>query len=298
MANVPALYRPGSTLNITTSKLYPLTVVVEKVFTPFTTSQVLVVRVLSPLVPSHPSLLNSLAILKIYDPRYLEGREATYSSDGSLLRKEHPWTLKGEVEAVEHRKVHPDCWYCDDVDYEVNFEVHLCGRASDSWTREVDAYHILATSSLSGSTVPTFYDSGKLILNETRAIIPRVILLEYIPDVTSISTLGDIRVITPWHIRALIATAVKFNELGVIHWDINRGNILIGPNRAVIIDFGESTSQIQGGIKKFSDDNWWCQVNESKDPIAVERMVMQQDFTTASQLADTDDFQSKRATTC
>lgn len=96
ITNVPTLYRSGSTLNITTSKLYILTVVVEKVFTPFTTSQVLVVRVLSPL-PNHPSLLNCLAILKIYDPRYLEGREATYSSDGSLLRKERPWTLDKEV---------------------------------------------------------------------------------------------------------------------------------------------------------------------------------------------------------
>jgi len=98
--------------------------------------------------------------------------------------------------------------------------------------------------------LPIFYDSGDLILDETRAIIPRIILLEYIPDATSVSSLGDIGVITPWHVRTLVTTAVKFNELGVIHWDINRGNILIAPKRAVIIDFGESTSQIQGGIKK------------------------------------------------
>jgi hypothetical protein len=301
MENVPALYRPGSTLNIRTSKLYALTVVVEKVFTPFTTSQVLVVRVISPL-PSHPSLLDSLAILKIYDTRYLEERGATYSSDdGSLLQAEYPWTLDKEVEAAEHRKVHPDCynnWFCDDVDSEVKFEVYLCTRASDSWTREVDAYHILANSFLSGSTVPIFYDFGDLILDETRAIIPRVILLEYIPDVTSVSSLGDIGVITPWHVRTLVATAVELNELGVVHRDVNRGNILIGPKRAVIIDFGESISQIQGGIKKFSDDDWWSQVDGSKDPIAVERMVTQPDPTTASRLADADDFQSKGATTC
>jgi hypothetical protein len=297
MANVPALYRPGSTLNIRTSKLYHVTVVVEKVFTPFTTSQVLVVRVLSPL-PSHPSLLNSPVILKIYDPRYVEGRGATYSSDGSLLQEECPWTLDKEVATVEHLKVHPDCWYCDDVDYEVNDEVHMCRRASDSWTREVDAYHILANSSLSGSTVPIFYESGDLILDETRAIIPRVILLEYIPDVTSVSSLGDIGVITPWHVRTLVATAVRFNKLGVVHWDINRGNVLIGAKRAVIIDFGESTSQIQGYIKKFSDNDWGGQVDESQDPMAVERMVTQPDPTTASRLADADNFQSNRATIC
>ncbi|KIJ94891.1 hypothetical protein K443DRAFT_11766 [Laccaria amethystina LaAM-08-1] len=271
MANVPALYRPGSTLNIRTSKLYHVTVVVEKVFTPFTTSQVLVVRVISPL-PTHPSLLNS--------------------------PEECPWTLDKEVAAVEHLKVHPDCWYCDDVDYEVNDEVHMCRRASDSWTREVDAYHILANSSLSGSTVPIFYESGDLILDETRAIIPRVILLEYIPDVTSVSSLGDIGVITPWHVRTLVATAVRFNKLGVVHWDINRGNVLIGAKRAVIIDFGESTSQIQDYIKKFSDNDWGGQVDESQDPMAVERMVTQPDPTTASRLADADNFQSNRATTC
>ncbi|EDR16157.1 uncharacterized protein LACBIDRAFT_321389 [Laccaria bicolor S238N-H82] len=301
MADVPALYRPGSTLNITTSKLYHLTVVVEKVFTPFTTSQVLVVRILSPL-PSHPFLLNSLAILKIYDPRYLEEREATYSSDdGSLLQAEHPWTLEKEIAVTEHRKVHPDChrdWHCDCVDYEVNVELNMYGRAIDSWTREVDAYHILAGSSLSGSTVPIFYDSGDLILDETRAIIARVILLEYIPDVTSVSGLGDIRTIAPRHVSTLIAAAVKLNELGVVHRDINRGNILVGPKRAVIIDFGESISQIQGGIKKFSDDDWWFQVDGSKDPIAVERMVTKPDPTTASRLADADGFQSKRETTC
>ena len=146
--------------------------------------------------------------------------------------------------------------------------------------------------------MPIFYDSGDLILDETRAIIPRIILLEYIPDATSVSSLGDIAVITPWHVRTLVTTAVKFNELGAIHWDINRGNILIAPKRAVIIDFGESTSQIQGGIKKFSDDDWRCQVDESDDPIAVGGMVTQPDPTTACRPADADDFQSNRATTC
>ena len=258
----------------------------------------MVVRVVSPL-PSHPFLLNSLAILKIYDPRYLEEREVTYSSDdGSFLQAENPWTLEKEVEVAEHRKVHPDChrnWHCAYVDYEVNVELNMYGRVSDSWTREVDAYHILANSSLSGSTLPIFYDSGDLILDETRAIIPRVVLLEYIPDVTSVSGLGDIRAITPRQVRTLVAATVKLNELGVVHRDINRGNILIGPKRAVIIDFGESISQIQGGIKKFSDDDWWCQVDESKDPIAVERMVTQPD---PCRLSDADDFQSNRATTC
>ncbi|KAJ7227350.1 hypothetical protein GGX14DRAFT_419154, partial [Mycena pura] len=103
---------------------------------------------------------------------------------------------------------------------------------------ESSAYERLA--SLQGTTIPRCFGSGtRSWASEGRAISPHVLLLEYIPD-------------------ALMKTARRFGELGVVHIDLNPSNILFAPTtrptRAVVIDFGESAVR-----EEDEDSDYWAE---------------------------------------
>ena len=275
----PSPYTPGSTLTIKVSKVY-IIVTVEKQFTPFTSSQVLVVHATSSsakLPPNHPPLGTPM-ILKIYDTRYIEDREAFYSHDGTRFFPARPWSLENEEKATAYREATGN--RNDSISDEVEManpgmviEIKMFRQACTSWTREVNAYLALADSPLSGSAVPTLYGFGDFISEEPRAIVPRILLLEYVPRSTSLDKLENIKLITPWHIRTLLAATRKLNELGVVHWELQPRNILLCPDRIVIIDFGASTTRVQGGIDMFSDDKWMDKVEDGWNEQGVRLML-------------------------
>lgn len=276
--DTPPPYTPGSTLTIKVSEVY-IIVTVEKQFTPYTSSQVLVVHATSTsakLPPNHPPLGTPI-ILKIYDPRYVENREAFYGYDGTFFPAK-PWSLEDEEKATAYREAMED-WndlISDEVEMAnpgmvIEFKLFL--KAYTSWTREVNAYLALADSPLSGFSVPTLYGIGDFIPEEPRAIVPRI-LLEYVPHSTSLDKLQNIKLmITPWHIRTLLAATRKMNELGVVHWELHPGNILLCPDRVVIVDFGRSTTRVQEGIDMFSDDKWMVKVEDGWNENTV-RMLL------------------------
>jgi len=272
-------YTPGSTLKIKVSQI-DIIVTVEKLFTPFTSSHVLVVHATSSsakLPPSHPPLGTPM-ILKIYDTRYVEDREAFYSDDRTCFFPARPWSLEKEQEATAYREANEN-WNgtISDEIYMSNpgmvIELELFQKACTWWTQEVDAYLALADSPLSGSAVATLYGFGDFISEERRAIVPRILLLEYISRSISLDKLKNIKLITPWHIRTLLAASRKLNELGVVHWDLEPRNILLCPDRVVIIDFGMSTTRVQGGIDMFSDDKWMAKVEACWNEQTVRMML-------------------------
>lgn len=88
----------------------------------------------------------------------------------------------------------------------------------------------------------------KFVDEPPRVFMPKVVLLEYIPNTI---ILGDImaypelpKSIPPYLAKSIETTVNSFGTLGVIHSDINPGNILFSPRnnpkRAIIIDFGNS----------------------------------------------------------
>ena len=101
----PFPYTPGSTLTIKVSQVY-IIVTVEKQFTPFTSSQVLVVHATSSStkLPLNHFPLGTPMILKIYDTRYIEDREAFYSHDGTSFFPARPWSLENEEKATAYRE--------------------------------------------------------------------------------------------------------------------------------------------------------------------------------------------------
>jgi serine/threonine protein kinase len=274
-------YTPGSTLRIKVCQIY-IIVTVEKIFTPFTSSHVLVVHATSSsakLPPNHPPLGTPM-ILKIYDTRYLEEREACYSYDRTCFFPARPWSLENEQKAIAYREA-TESWndlISDEIEVSnpgMVIEYKMIRLAYTSWTEEVNAYLALADSPLSGSAVPTLYGFGDFISEEPRAIVPRILLLEYVPRSTSLNKLKNIKLITPWHIRTLLAATQKLNELGVIHWDLDPRNVLLCPDRVVIIDFGASTTRVQGGLDMFSDDEWMSKLEHGWNEQTVRIMLDQ-----------------------
>lgn len=97
MASIPNYYQPNSDLFVQTDQ-EDLSVEVVRVFTPFTFSQVLVVRT-DRATESMCLPAGFLLILKVYDPRFnLKAR----------LSLGHPWTYDAEAEAARNRKPIPD----------------------------------------------------------------------------------------------------------------------------------------------------------------------------------------------
>jgi len=81
---------------------------------------------------------------------------------------------------------------------------------------------------------------------------------------------ADPESISPTIVTSLIATAKSFDPLGVIHGDLNTGNILISsdPPRGTIIDFGV------GGIRRSMGDERWREVIYSQDDVGrVVRLI-------------------------
>ncbi|KIJ94602.1 hypothetical protein K443DRAFT_110188 [Laccaria amethystina LaAM-08-1] len=280
MENIPSTYQPGSSLTVTLSGKHTITFISEKVFTPFSSGQVIVVhpQTIPPGLVSTFSC-DSLYVLKVYDPRYVNDRERFYAQDGRLVQDERPWSLEAEHQATTYRDSLGVEWeenmlldYADDLEKEVVWELMYYRQTKWAWEDEVAAYRMLSKTTLAGVGVPLFYGAGELVLEEPRAIVPRVLVIEYISDAMSLANIRDrvdIGSVTAWHVKALDDIFVRMNKAGVTHEDVGARNILIGPERAVVIDFGEAKVRPRGRTNK----QWARKVQKEGDPVAVRKVL-------------------------
>ena len=255
MDYVPDYYHPGSQLSakimnggLVTDAFYT----VIDAFTPFTMSQVLVVRA------NHKS--QSCVILKVYDPRFFSHRFRG--------RIQHPWSYDAEKEAARQRATLNEPFDFvfplerPEDDDKVGWEEWYYQQAEVFANREVTAYRHLTP--LQGQGIPECFGSGTLNLTG-RAITPHVLLLEYFPHAQTLKGITA-NLITQPIIDSLIITASRFGPLGVTHSDPNTGNFLfvVGQDgavcHAVIIDFGSSYLREQE-----SDEDWALIVRQQAD---------------------------------
>ncbi|KDQ58763.1 hypothetical protein JAAARDRAFT_206613 [Jaapia argillacea MUCL 33604] len=272
MNEIPEYYRPGSRLHISlASQSGGINATVVHPITPFTTSQVLVCRIEHNPTITSPS---SLAVVKVYDPRFFKDR---YPTDLSL---QHPWSHEAEAAAASSRQnqypvvtsreypVSPD-WGDPGNNSPAAWEEFYFQHAEYAFQAEVKAYDML--SDWQGRSILYYLGAGTLpvsTLSSPRAIIPRVLLLEYLPDAVTLNDIDPQRITRPV-LRSLFETAEAFASLGIIHTDLHGGNILLTPAehpvRGCIIDFGCSFVR-----QEESDEEWEFLVAQNSDVRAVQ----------------------------
>ena len=256
MDNVPDYYHPGSQLSAKIVNHDGLVIdasyTVVDAFTPFTMSQVLVVQT------NHKS--QSPIILKVYDPRCFSHRFKG--------RIQHPWSYRAEKEAARQRAAPNEPFDFvfplerPEDDDTVGWEEWYYQQTEVAANREVISYRNLTP--LQGKGIPECFGSGTLNLTG-RAITPRVLLLEYLPQAQTLEAIAA-DLITQPVIDSLVTTASRFGPLGVTHSDPNTGNYLfvVGQDgavcRAVIIDFGSSYFR-----EEESDEDWESIVRQEGD---------------------------------
>jgi serine/threonine protein kinase len=260
------LYGPGGTDSYSIDHTFSLslsdgqtcTATVVKAFTPFTQSQILLVNVHGCAAVSNP------AILKIYDPRYMNDRE---QAPPSLPRR--PWSLELEIAAAQRRDAITRGEREDD--YEdgdrsadpVLFEEQLYRAATDAFETERAAYEHL--HALQGIGVPRCYAAGTVHpasgdANYPRPINPSFLLLEYVEGF-DLSTV-DAKLVPRTLARRLLLTVHELGQCGVVHGDLHKSNIIFshGPahstdapfSRVVILDFGQAILRED----EVGDDDW------------------------------------------
>ncbi|GJE96773.1 hypothetical protein PsYK624_129790 [Phanerochaete sordida] len=259
LSQCPAYLKPGAELDIVLDGADgTLHVVIDHPVLPFTSSQVIVARLVSksPHTPCKLAL-GSNVILKIFDPRFLKRR----GPDDD----EQPWSYEAELEGFKRHKgqltrwcrtQHPDILGMD------KWEEFYFLRMSSDHAAEVEAYRRLRP--LQGRGVPVFYGSGTLDLTHTappRAFSPRLILLEQITDAVDLADIDPLLLHAPL-VEALLETVGALGPLGVAHGDLNFTNYLFtparSPRRAVLIDFADSVCRAPGA----SDEEWAREVEE------------------------------------
>jgi serine/threonine protein kinase len=242
----PNPYPVGShvALRLTDGTLLSLQII--KPFLPFTKSQVYLVR---PETTTWSNGLPHEIILKVFDPRYDDGRIPPQS--GKLPRL---WTLEAETAAALYRQeiaegkrpdvitVHPP--YTDGDAMPYLWEEYFYRYSVESSENEIAALTRLI--SLQGTLIPKLYGSGHVVPPmHTRRIQPPAVLIEYIHG-TNLADYNAAKLpnIPPAIFRPLFDAIRKFKDLGVFHGDIDGRNILVSPSeaptRAVLIDFGRA----------------------------------------------------------
>jgi serine/threonine protein kinase len=204
------------------------------------------------LPPSH------LVIFKIYDPRYTNHRD---------VAETRPWSLEGERAAVENRQVAEDR-YSDILrrgtpEESPGYEEWYYEYFSAAFKDELESYSRLRH--LQGTGIPVYYGSATLPLTH-RYVKPHAGILEYIPSSTVLKDLSPPTLFSPALARSVAGVIAQLGQRGVIHADVNPGNILLSPSdnptRAVLIDFGAAI----------------IRHDDTPDEIWDERVVMEDDI--------------------
>ena len=263
---LPGYYHPGATLSLS---LNPnddlLNVQVIRAFTPFTMSQVILVERSGEIEKDNNShscrLLPKTFLAKIYDPRFISHRLA------QPWRPARPWSVEAENKAAAARRQprDPDFkpWNRPESGDLPGCEEFYFQISEGQYHSEVTSYEYLQV--LQGSAIPRCYGTGSLRLSD-RAISPHVLFLEFLPDAESLALVNP-KVVSLSLLQSLLDAADKFGPLGVVHTDLNPGNIIFSPGyqptRAAIIDFGEA------GVREEEDDEseWAEIVKHNRDSV-------------------------------
>jgi serine/threonine protein kinase len=297
---LPSYYQPRSRLYIQLPEHDNiLKVQVIKAFAPFTMAQVILVKRVGKGRVSKTLQLPRTFILKIYDPRFYSHR----LPEGS--RPARPWNfdaekLAADIRAEQSRTRDPDFEpgiMPEGEDDKAAWEEWYYQNAEMQHFSEQSAYDRL--KDLQGSSIPLCYGSASLRLTERgrkgarrkkkafakllalfrlrrkklfqvcdRAISPHVLILEHIPNSVPLDKV-DPGVVSTQLTQSLLDTAAAFSRLGVVHTDLNTGNILFSPGdrptRAVVIDFGESI------VREEEDDQTWAEIVDENADVAYMR---------------------------
>ncbi|TDL17494.1 hypothetical protein BD410DRAFT_794328 [Rickenella mellea] len=268
-SNLPSYYTTNSELVLELEGGCCLTVRVLKVFTPFSRSQVsLVARV----TEDHHHL-PPVFILKTFDPRF----DAIRIALGSELVR--PWSQKAEADAEALRRQGTPSWPYRDYEIPLRDDLvsweQMCYKRMDcDCTIEMEAYRRL--QAFQGHHIPIFYGEAKLLTTDvTRAIIPRVLLIEYIPNALPINKINK-DLITQTLAKSFLELLKAFHARGVVHNDLNHGNILVvnssendhSQTRAVFIDFGEACLR-----ESETDEEWELVIRQHADTIFMLRQL-------------------------
>ncbi|KIL64947.1 hypothetical protein M378DRAFT_162513 [Amanita muscaria Koide BX008] len=253
---LPDYYQPGASLLLHLEPTNtPLSLRVLRAFTPFTMGQTILVELDPGKNSSAYLFLPQTFILKVLDTKFYSYRLPKGSSPA------RPWTLGAEITAAAARKKQnrsrdPDFepWETPEDDDAPGWEEWYYQQAEAQYHGEISAYDCLKV--FQGTTLIHCYGTGPLQLSQ-RAIAPRALLLEFIPDAKTLDQV-DPKAVSASLIHSLLETTEQFGKLGVIHCNIIPSNILFSPCnhpvRAVIIDFGES------GIREDENDEEWQKI--------------------------------------
>ncbi|KAI0748858.1 hypothetical protein C8Q74DRAFT_1361862 [Fomes fomentarius] len=250
--DAPPMLSAGEQITIATPDS-TFTFIIDKPFAPFTKAVVLLARC--------PELGPDPAIVKIFDPRFLNDRLTT-----TRRTPPRPWSLDLEraaaalpPDAFDERKLwgplpdEPESSDAQALERFVMWEEHFRRLSAMCFESERNAYAHLRE--LQGTAIPQLYLVGTWLPPDERAIQLPALVMEYIPDAV---TLGDVPgdVLDPEMCATLIRTIETFPSYGVYHGDLHDNNILFTPKerprRAVVIDFGCSATR-----EEFATEESW-----------------------------------------
>ena len=274
---LPDYYYPGATLSLRLG-LDPnddlLNVKVIRAFTPFTMSQAIVVERCGENEKDNSTShsessscpLPKTFVAKIYDPKFLSHRLPQCS------RPARPWSVEAECKAAAARREPWDpyfvTWNRPEREDLPGWEEWYFQISERRYHAEAAAYECL--QALQGSAIPRCYGTGLLQLSG-RAISPHVLFLEFLLDAEPLALVNP-KVISLSLLQPLLDAVDEFGNFGVVHTDLNPGNIIFSPGyqptRAAIIDFG------QGGVREEEDESEWAKtVEECADSIWLRKQL-------------------------
>lgn len=195
------------------------------------------------VIPAHTidGSLPSLALLKVFDTMFFAHRAPT------RLKHEQAWSLENELAAQQRRAAglaERLTWENrPEKDDMVGWEEFFLQEAEESYLLELEAYRRLEP--LNGAGVLHFYDCGHLIL-DGRAITPRVLLLEHLPDAVSLPHVNR-RLVSYGLMVGLVELMMTFQSLGIVHTNLSPEYVVFSPadcpTRAVLDNFEEVISE-------------------------------------------------------
>ncbi|KAI0779701.1 hypothetical protein C8Q74DRAFT_1316216 [Fomes fomentarius] len=259
------MFSAGETITLSTDSR-TLTFTIDRPFTPFTKSVVLLAR--------STDLGPDPVVIKIYDPRFLDERISAVESQPS-----RPWTLAAEQAAavLPSGAVDEDKLWEDEPDEPVGqaeraalWEEHFRRLSAECYASERSAYDHLRVHQ--GSAIPRLLSTGAFVPADDRAIQPSAVVLEYIPDAVSLRDVSGDMLHTDM-CATLVRAIDTFPSHGVFHGDINHNNVLFTPRehpaRAVVIDFGCA------GIRAADEDEetWQFNVQFAADSTRIRRLL-------------------------
>lgn len=254
MSISPLYYSPGTFLSINVNGGNASVIdTIVKAFTPFTMSQVLIVRTASGTPTNIPS--SSLVVLKIYDPRFVRD---VYDIDRYSEASKHPWQSQHEMSTTSKCK-RQGGWWRDCMPSNLPRREDAQGwndwydqRSMLQWRLECNAYARSFTPTRKRHPILLRFLYTLQELVEDRYINLCLLVIKHILDAISLKDIGPVDLDLA---QSLTKFVQMINLAGVVHCDLIHSNILFTPkakhSRCVIIDFGQAQTR---GME--SEEDW------------------------------------------